>query len=129
MTTLKTACSRLPRLATSRPLGERSEPSLPAKRPTTPYEIRRRTFLKVYRLPLVRESKKVSDSGFRAVDSGFMVRILDSFSVELGFGIPIVWGIPDSRRKNFRNPDYLSWGARSSVFCRMNELHNLSINF
>ena len=46
------------RLATSRPLGERSEPCLAAKRPTVsdevargqpaPYEIRRRTFLKVY---------------------------------------------------------------------------------
>ena len=45
------------RLATSRPLGERSEPFLAAKRPTAsdevargrpaPYEIRRRTFLKV----------------------------------------------------------------------------------
>ena len=31
----------------------------------------------------------------------------------LGFGIPIVCGIPVSRRKNFRNPDYLSWGERS----------------
>ena len=46
------------RLATSRPLGERSEPCLAAKRPTAsdevargrpaPHEIRRRTFLKVY---------------------------------------------------------------------------------
>ena len=47
------------RLGTSRPLGERSEPCLAAKRPTasdevarglrpSPYEIRRRTFLKVY---------------------------------------------------------------------------------
>ena len=45
------------RLATSRPLGERSEPFLAAKRPTAsgevargrpaPYEIRRRTVLKV----------------------------------------------------------------------------------
>ena len=39
------------RLATSRPLGERSEPFLAVKRPTAsdeaPYEIRRRTFLKV----------------------------------------------------------------------------------
>ena len=48
----------LPGLATGRPLGERSEPFLAAKRPTAsdevargrpvPYEIRRRTFLKVY---------------------------------------------------------------------------------
>ena len=38
--------SQLSRLATSRPLGERSEPFLAAKR----YEIRRRTFLKVYQL-------------------------------------------------------------------------------
>ena len=45
------------RLATSRPLGERSEPLLATKRPTAsdevargpaPYEIRRRAFLKVY---------------------------------------------------------------------------------
>ena len=47
------------RLATSGPLGERSEPYLAAKRPNAsdqvarglrpaPYEIRRRTFLKVY---------------------------------------------------------------------------------
>ena len=36
------------RLATSRPLGKRSESSLAAKRRTALYEIRRRTFLKVY---------------------------------------------------------------------------------
>ena len=40
----------------------------------------------------VRESKTVLDSGFHAVDSGFQ----SSLSVELGFRIPIVSGIPDS---------------------------------
>ena len=52
--------TRSPRLATSRPLGERSELCLAAKRPTAsdevargpaPHEIRRRTFLKVYPSP------------------------------------------------------------------------------
>ena len=41
--------------------------------------------------PHVRESKKVLDSGFYAVDSGFQ-----TLSVELGFWIPNVSGIPDS---------------------------------
>ena len=77
----------------------------------------------------VRESKTVLDSGFRAVDSG--VQLLDSrsFSVELGFRIPIVSGIldfygciPDSqaqdsgfRKPSFsrlRDPDSLTWGER-----------------
>ena len=46
--------------------------------------------------PHVRESKTLLDSGFHAVDSGF--QLLDSryFSVELGFRIRIVRGIPDS---------------------------------
>ena len=73
------------RLATSRPLGERSEPCLAAKRPTAsdevargpaPYEIRRRTFLKVYfqfgsssQFPHVRESKIVLNSRLYSVDS------------------------------------------------------------
>ena len=41
--------------------------------------------------PYVRESKTSWDSGFHAVYSGFQ-----SWSVELGFWIPIVSGIPDS---------------------------------
>ena len=57
-TTERGSCSVNYRLATSRPLGERSEPFLAAKLPSAsdevardrpaPYEIRRRTFLKVY---------------------------------------------------------------------------------
>ena len=59
----------------------------------------------------VRESKTVLDSGFHAVDS--RVQLLDSrsFSVELGFRIPIVSGIldfygciPDSKAQGFRIP-------------------------
>ena len=77
----------------------------------------------------VRESKTVLDFGFHAVDS--RVQLLDSrsFSVELGFRIPIVSGIldfygciPDSqaqdsgfRKPSFsrlRDPDSLTWGER-----------------
>ena len=39
--------------------------------------------------PRVRESKIVLDSGFQVLDSSFL-------SVEFGFWIPIVCGIPDS---------------------------------
>ena len=46
--------------------------------------------------PHVRESKTVLDSGFNFVSSGFQVLLSTSFSVELGFRIPIVNGIPDS---------------------------------
>ena len=46
--------------------------------------------------PHVRESKTVLDSGFNFVGSGFQVLLSTSFSVELGFQIPIVSGIPDS---------------------------------
>ena len=44
----------------------------------------------------VRESKTLLDSGFHAVDSGFHLLDSRSFSVELGFRIRIVSGIPDS---------------------------------
>ena len=44
----------------------------------------------------VRESKTLLDSGFHAVDSGFQLLDSRSFSVELGFRIRIVSGIPDS---------------------------------
>ena len=44
----------------------------------------------------VRESKTVLDSEFPAVDSGFQEMDSKSFSVKLGFRIPIVNGIPDS---------------------------------
>ena len=46
--------------------------------------------------PHVRESKALLDSGFHAVDSGFHLLDSRSFSVELGFRIRIVSGIPDS---------------------------------
>ena len=46
--------------------------------------------------PHVSESKTVLDSGFNFVGSGFQVLLSTSFSVELGFRIPIVSGIPDS---------------------------------
>ena len=46
--------------------------------------------------PHVRESKTVLDSGFHAVDSGFQLLVSRSYTVELGFRIPIVRGIPDS---------------------------------
>ena len=46
--------------------------------------------------PHVRESKTVLDSGFHAVDSGFQLLDSRSYTVELGFRIPIVRGIPDS---------------------------------
>ena len=46
--------------------------------------------------PHVRESKTLLDSGFHAVDSGFHLLDSRSFSVELGFRIRIVSGIPDS---------------------------------
>ena len=39
------------------------------------------------------------DSGLQILDSGFFVgatRIPDSLSVELGFRVPVVSGIPDS---------------------------------
>ena len=44
----------------------------------------------------VRESKTLLDSEFHAVDSGFHLLDSRSFSVELGFRIRIVSGIPDS---------------------------------
>ena len=46
--------------------------------------------------PHVRESETLLDSGFHAVDSGFQSLDARSFSVELGFRIRIVSGIPDS---------------------------------
>ena len=48
------------------------------------------------RSPHVRESKTVLDSGFHAVDSEFQLLDSRSYTVELGFRIPIVSGIPDS---------------------------------
>ena len=52
--------------------------------------------LEIDRSPHVRESKTLLDSGFHAVDSGFHLLDSRSFSVELGFRIRIVSGIPDS---------------------------------
>ena len=52
--------------------------------------------LSTYDSPHVRESKTVLDSGFHAMDSGFSLLYLKSFSEDLGFRIPIVSGILDS---------------------------------
>ena len=46
--------------------------------------------------PHVRGSKTLLDSGFHAIDPVFQYWIADSLSVEFGFRIPIVGGIPDS---------------------------------
>ena len=80
----------------------------------------------------VRESRTVLDSGFHAVDSGFQLLDSRSLSVELGFWIPIVSGIPDShsciqdsmaqdsgfhKQKflRFRIPHALDFGIRISL--------------
>ena len=58
----------------------------------------RRAPRKREKLPHVRESKTVLDSGFHAVDSGFKVLDSRSFSVEFRFRIPYaVFRIPKSR--------------------------------
>ena len=60
--------------------------------------------------PNVRESNRVLDFGFHAMNTGFQLLDSKSFSVELGFRIPIVSGIldsysciPDSTSKNFQD--------------------------
>ena len=53
-------------------------------------------------LPHVRESERVLDSGFHAVDSGFQEQI-SALSVERGFRISVLRKIPDSTSKNFRD--------------------------
>ena len=69
--------------------------------------------------PHGRESKTVLDSGFQAVNFGF--QMLDStLSVTLGFRIPIVSRILDSKARDsgfqnqkfpvFQDPDFLIWG-------------------
>ena len=70
--------------------------------------------------PYVRESKTVLDSKFHAVDSGFQLLDSRSFSMKLGFRIPIVSGIQDSKVPDSRfhmqkfpgcpNPNSLTWG-------------------
>ena len=58
----------------------------------------RRAPRKREKLPHVRESKTVLDSGFHAMDSGFKVLVSRSFSVEFRFRIPYaVFRIPKSR--------------------------------
>ena len=52
----------------------------------------------------VRECKTVLDSGFHAVDFRIPVQDSSFFLLELGFRIPIVYGIPDS----------LSWNPYST---------------
>ena len=60
----------------------------------------RRAPRKREKLPHVRESKTVLDSGFHAVDSGFKVLDSRSFSVEFRFRIPKC-RLLDSSCKNF----------------------------
>ena len=97
--------------------------------------------------PHIRESKTVVDSGFQAVNSGF--QMLDSsLSVELGFRIPIVSRILDSKARDsgfqkqsfpvFQDPDSLIWGELCRIgvvstftLSRMSEvkkIHSLSFN-
>ena len=97
--------------------------------------------------PHIRESKTVLDSGFQAVNS--RSQMLDStLSVELGFRIPIVSRILDSKARDsgfqkqrfpvFQDPDSLTWGELCrigvvSIFTlsRMSEvkkIHSLSFN-
>ena len=78
------------------------------------------------RSPQVRESETIFDSGFQSLGSRFL-------SLELGFRIPIVTGIPDSlscipdsKAQNsrfqkqkflwFRNPNSLSWNETEFFF-------------
>ena len=97
--------------------------------------------------PHGRESKTVLDSGFQAVNFGF--QMLDStLSVKLGFRIPIVSRILDSKARDsgfqnqkfpvFQYPDFLIWGELCCIgvvstftLSRMSEvkkIHSLSFN-
>ena len=97
--------------------------------------------------PHGRESKTVLDSGFQAVNFGF--QMLDStLSVKLGFRIPIVGRILDSKARDsgfqnqkfpvFQDPDFLIWGELCCIgvvstftLSRMSEvkkIHSLSFN-
>ena len=68
--------------------------------------------------PYARRSRKVLDSALCISDSRYWIP--DPLSVEHGFRIPIVRGIPDSKAQDsgfhkqkfsrFRNLDYFSWG-------------------
>ena len=83
--------------------------------------------------PHTRESKTVVDSGFQAVNSGF--QMLDSsLSVELGFRIPIVSRILDSKARDsgfqkqsfpvFQDPDSLIWGE----LCRIGVVSTFTLS-
>ena len=97
--------------------------------------------------PHGRESKTILDSGFQAVNFGF--QMLDStLSVKLGFRIPIVSRILDSKARDsgfqkqkfpvFQDPDFLIWGELCCIgvvstftLSRMSEVkknHSLSFN-
>ena len=93
-------------------------------------------------LSLIRESRTVLDSGFHAVDSGF--QLLDSslcqwnldsgFHSLVGFRIPCLSCIPDSKTQDsrfnkqtfpgFRNPDFLTWGAKYPAILNERKLVN-----
>ena len=58
--------------------------------------------VRIFESPHARESKTVLDSGFHAVDfripgTGFLI----FFLLELGFRVPVVGGIPDSKDQDF----------------------------
>ena len=83
--------------------------------------------------PHGRESKTVLDSGFQAVNFGF--QMLDSsLSVELGFRIPIVSRILDSKARDsgfqkqsfsvFQDPDSLIWGE----LCRIEVVSTFTLS-
>ena len=92
--------------------------------------------------PLIRESRTVLVSGFHAVDSGF--QLLDSslcqwnldsgFHSLVGFRIPCLSCIPDSKTQDsrfnkqtfpgFRNPDFLTWGAKYPAILNERKLVN-----
>ena len=52
---------------------------------------------KGHHVPETKGIQDVLDSGFHYLNSGIQVMGSGSLSVELGFPIPIIWGIPDSK--------------------------------
>ena len=62
--------------------------------------------------PHIREYKTVLDFEFHAKDSGFQELASNFMSVELGFWIPVVSGIPDSLS---RSPDFKAKNSSNST--------------
>ena len=71
----------------------------------------------------VRESKTVLESEFHAVDSGFQLLDSRSFSMKLGFRIPIVGDIPDSKVPDSRFHMQKFPGCPDSESLTRGELH------